>query len=481
MDFDSTTYLTFFLPAVVLGHWVLRRLLNATVAQAWLLLASVVFYVLGAATPLHVALLVGSILFNWLISRKIASYEDLPQRLRWLHIGLGGNILLLGVFKYTAFFLGGVYSLSGIAAPVPHLIFPLGISFYTLTSIMYLVDCYQKLYEPLRLFEYASSVPFFAYITAGPIVRAGTIAPQFRAPLSAEERASLFTTGVYRLGSGLAKKLVLADLFASVANAGFASTQGLSSSDAWCASLAYTMQMYFDFSGYSDLAIGSAALFGVRIPENFNWPYISQSISEFWTRWHMSLSHFITNYLYTPIVRSFGKVTLTTSAVATVLAMTIAGLWHGPAMTYVVWGVMHGFALAVNQVWKRRKLKLPKGAGWFMTMMFVNASLVVFRAPDLSTAAHILRMMFVPFGVMAAGNLSLAELDQFFTSDVLVRGCLVGLPILAVSLWRLRQPGPDKAAVFAISPTVCAVLYSLLVYCVLFAGTTSAGFIYTQF
>lgn len=481
MDFTSTTYLAFFLPGAVLGHWVLRRFINAAVAQAWLLVASATFYALGAATPLHVALLVGSILFNWSISRKIASYEEFPQRLPWLYVGLGGNIVFLGVFKYTAFFLSGIYGLFGIAAPVPHLIFPLGISFYTLTSVMYLVDCYQKLNEPLRLFDYASSVPFFPYITSGPIVRAATIAPQFRAPLSAEERATLFTKGIYRMASGLGKKLVLADLFASVANAGFASTQGLSSSDAWIASVAYTLQMYFDFSGYSDIAIGSAALLGIRIPENFNWPYISQSMSEFWTRWHMSLSHFITNYLYTPIVRSFGKATLRTSAIATILAMTIAGLWHGPAMTYVVWGVMHGIALAINQVWKRRKLKLPKGFGWFLTMMFVNVSLVVFRAPDLGTAAHVLRMMFVPFGVNASGNLVGAQLGQFFTSDVMVRACVIGLPIFAVFLWRLRWSEPTKTTSLGLAPTVCAVLYSLLVYCVLFAGATAAGFIYTQF
>jgi len=488
MHFDSASYLILFLPAVALVHWALRRLFRASVAQTWLLLASFAFYSLGAA-PLHLFLLAASILCNWSIARRMCSCEQPAPRRAWLHVGLWGNIVFLGVFKYTAFFLGGVYPLLHISAPVPHLAFPLGISFYTLTSIMYLVDSYQKLNEPLSLFDYSSAIAFFPYVTSGPIVRGASIASQFHGELQANERAILFTAGLYRLASGLLKKIVLADLFANLAQAGFASMPRLSFTDAWIASVAYTLQIYFDFSGYSDIAVGSAALLGIRIPENFNWPYISASISEFWQRWHMSLSLFITHYLYTPLVRSFGKATLRTSAIATLLAMAIIGLWHGPAMTYVVFGAMHGVALVINQVAKKRKIKLPRPVGWLLTILFVNSAFVVFRAPDLAAAAHALRMMYVPFGAGGAGNLVHAQLGQFLTVDVLVRSLLLGLPLLLVLSWRnnWRHAAPEPAtsagrtAMPFVPAAACALLYSQIVYCVLFVGTTAQGFIYTQF
>jgi D-alanyl-lipoteichoic acid acyltransferase DltB (MBOAT superfamily) len=482
MDFDSTAYLGFFLPAVALVHLALRHRGKDGAAQAWLLVASLAFYAFGSA--IHIPLLLGSILFNWWIARRLGMEKDLARRRSWFCIGLGGNIALLAVFKYAAFFLGGLYALFGIYASVPHFAFPLGISFYTLTSVMYLVDCYEKLNAPLALFDYASAVSFFPYITSGPIIRSAVIAPQFRASLPPERGAGRFSTAVFRLASGLVKKIVLADAFAAVARAGFASTPDLSSADAWCASIAYTLQIYFDFSGYSDIAIGSAALLGIKIPENFNSPYISTSISEFWQRWHMSLSHFISNYLYTPIVRSFRKATLRTSAIATLLAMTIAGLWHGPAMTYVVFGVMHGAALVINQVGRKRKIKLPKFVGWLLTFVFVNCAFVVFRAPDLETANHVLRMMFVPFGVGGAGNLASVGVGHVVTSDLLVRLVVMALPLLAVWLWRWHRsatPAGKAPGAAVLSPAVCALLYSLMIYCVLFLGATTQGFIYTQF
>jgi hypothetical protein len=166
--------------------------------------------------------------------------------------------------------------------------------------------------------------------------------------------------------------------------------------------------------------------------------------------------------------------------------MAIAGLWHGPAMTYVVFGVMHGVALVINQVWKKRKIKLPKAVGWLLTFVFVNSAFVVFRAPDLATAGHVLRMMFVPFGAGGAGNLVNAGLGQFLTSDLLVRSLLIGLPLLGVLLWVYRRRrsamiGAKLGPMPVIPATVCAALYSLMVYCVLFVGTTAQGFIYTQF
>ena len=166
-----------------------------------------------------------------------------------------------------------------------------------------------------------------------------------------------------------------------------------SSDLAWIFSLSFTFQLYFDFSGYSDMAVASAWLLGIDIPQNFNAPYISKSITEFWKRWHISLSNFITDYLYTPLLRSMGKATITTSVIAILIAMTIAGLWHGPAWTFVIFGTLHGCALAINQVWRRRKMRLPPWLGWLLTFVFVDISLVFFRSHDVLSALHMLNAM----------------------------------------------------------------------------------------
>jgi alginate O-acetyltransferase complex protein AlgI len=388
MLFSSFTYLTMFLPVVALAYAAFRRFGGATAGQACLLLASIVFYTFSGTRNL--VLLLASIAFNWLVVRSMAaSAVDRTRRL-WLILGLTANVALLLAFKYLNFFAQALPVLGLPAVALPDWTFPLGISFFTLTQVMYLVDCYQGIATPVSLFRHATFVSFFPYITSGPLVRAESVMPQLQAPAAGEDRVLMACQGVFIIALGLAKKIVLADSFAQVADAGFSATAALSTAEAWIFSLAYSLQLYFDFSGYSDMALGSALLFGIRIPQNFNAPYLAASISEFWQRWHISLSQFITNYLYTPILRSMGRATLWTSALATVIAMGIAGLWHGPALTFVVFGLMHGIALALNQRWRKYKRKLPWVMAWLTTLVFVNAAFVVFRSPDLASAMHML-------------------------------------------------------------------------------------------
>jgi len=372
MLFQSFGFLLVFLPIVALGNAAFRRHAGPRAAQVWLLAASLFFY--AFPRPGYLPLLVGSILFNWTMARWIAAQADSGRRKALLWVGLAANVAFLASFKYVRFLFGDWIAL-------PNWDFPLGISFFTLTQIMYLVDCYQELSAPISFLDHASVVAFFPYVSSGPLVRARAIADQFRAP-----RPELAARGLYLFALGLVKKVALADSFATLANAGFGAVGQLSCFEAWLFSLAYTFQIYFDFSGYSDMAVGLAWMLGVDIPQNFNKPYVSRSISEFWQRWHISLSSFITNYLYTPILRSFRKATLRTSAFATILAMAIAGLWHGPGWTFIVFGLMHGIALAVNQAWKKSKRRLPPGMGWLFTFMLVNAAFVVFRSPTMSGA-----------------------------------------------------------------------------------------------
>ena len=408
MEFNSFAFLAIFLPVVAGSYAILRHIIGPRVAQAFLLVLSLSFY--GYTKPVHVLLLLGSILFNWMIAAsmgpsKTATLALLIIRKRKLQLGIIGNVLFLCSFKYVNFFLAHIPSIHGVRLALPDWSFPVGISFFTLTQLMYLVDTYQGLNAPNSLFDHATFVSFFPYVTSGPLVRSRSIIPQFKNFTASKDRMDLACRGLMLFVFGLAKKVVFADSFARVADAGFGSAGNFSTLEAWIFSLAYTFQIYFDFSGYSDMAVGTAWMLGIDIPNNFNAPYISKSISEFWRRWHISLSNFITNYLFTPILRSMGKATLTTSVIAVLLAMAIAGLWHGPAWTFILFGVLHGLALAANQVWKKKKLKMPDWLGWVLTFVFVNITFVFFRSPTVTLALQMLHAMMPHAGLLGTKEL----------------------------------------------------------------------------
>jgi D-alanyl-lipoteichoic acid acyltransferase DltB (MBOAT superfamily) len=389
MLFQSFRFVLAFLPVVVAVHALLASRAGWRAAQAWLLVASLIFY--ANAKPLNLLILCGSILFNWAAARTMMAT---PERSRKpvLVLAIVTNVLLLCCFKYANFFV----SMLPVAGRVtlPDWSLPLGLSFFTLTQVMFLVDTYQGLGSPNSLFDHATMASLFPYVSSGPMVRSRVIVPQLHKWTLSESRAEAISRGLYLFAIGLTKKVVFADSFAVIADAGYHSTTSLSAVEAWVTSLAYLFQMYFDFSGYSEMAVGVARMLGIEIPHNFNAPYRAKSISEFWQRWHMSLTHFITNYLYTPMLRSFGKATLWTSAVATVLAMGIAGLWHGPAWTFVLFGLLHGVGLSINQIWKKKKLaKVPDWLGWMMTLCLFNVSLVFFRSPSVAAALSMLSRM----------------------------------------------------------------------------------------
>jgi alginate O-acetyltransferase complex protein AlgI len=435
MSFSSFSFLLF-LPVVALVYAAARRFAGARLAQAWLLVASLFFYALPR--PSHLPLLLVSILFNWAVAKRMAAQEDSGRRKSWLRLGLIANVALLASFKYVDFLFLQIRSVSRLHLPLPQWDLPIGISFFTLIQVMYLVDCYQKLNEPISLFDHATVVSFFPYVSSGPIVRASAIADQLGSSRPAGSRMEMASRGLFLFAQGLAKKVIFADSFGAIADVGFASVAQLSCVEAWAFSLAYTFQIYFDFSGYSDMAVGSAWILGFDIPQNFRTPYIAKSISEFWQRWHISLSNFITSYLYIPIVRWMGRATLLTSCIATLLAMGIAGLWHGAGWTYIVFGLMHGAALAVNQAWKKSKRKLPDGVGWALTFLFVNASFIVFRSPTLLAAWQLLTRLLPHH--QAFGTELLATVVPFVPS-MLLRPVAIGtvLAFFFKSSWDLAS------------------------------------------
>jgi alginate O-acetyltransferase complex protein AlgI len=472
LNFNSFSFILLFLPVTLLVCWWAHRLPIAKAPQICILLASVVFY--GWKSPSHLGYLFGSILVNWQIARWIGAASG-QRRKRFMQLGLVLNIGFLSIFKYLNFFIGNIPYFVHHKLFAPDLAFPLGISFFTLAQIMYLVDCYEELLPPSSLFDHATFVSFFPYVISGPISRAKRIVHQFPALNGAEApSADTVARGAILFSLGLAKKVVLADSFARVADAGFGSMNHFSTLEAWIFSLAFAFQIYFDFSGYSDMAVGTAWMLGIDIPLNFTAPYISKSISEFWQRWHISLSHFITNYLFTPILRAMGKATLTTSVIAVLVAMAIAGLWHGPAWTFILFGVLHGVALAANQIWKKKKLKMPDWLGWLLTFVFVNITLVFFRSPTIPLALHMLHSMLPHAGLL--GTKALKGVLPI-TPVLIVRPVAIG--IVLAFFFRTTQDIAKHYTLNYRSMLATALLFALSIFYM--NSTVAKEFVYFAF
>jgi alginate O-acetyltransferase complex protein AlgI len=404
MLFNSFLFILL-LPVGAILHWWLQCRAPRAVSQGWLLLLSISFY--AYAAPRQLPLLLASILFNWFASQRIApgALLDAPRK-RLLIGALAANILLLAFFKYINAALNAVKPILGGQFGLPHWVLPLGISFITLNQAMYLVDTYEGIVPPSSLFDHATFVSFFPYLIAGPLVRAKLMVRQFQE--NAPVNARFVAEGLAFFIIGLFKKAVFADSLVRLADTAFNDPAKTGALETWISVFAYSFYLYFDFSGYSDMAIGVARMFGYIIPFNFNVPYVSKSITEFWQRWHISLSSFITTYLYTPILRSFkGRATVQKAAIASVMAMTISGVWHGAGWTFLLWGLGHGVALGVNQYWRKiLKRSMPDPAAWVVTFFFVVFIEVLFRAKDLPGAMAVYEGLIPTHGLAAALHLS---------------------------------------------------------------------------
>jgi alginate O-acetyltransferase complex protein AlgI len=354
-------------------------------------------------------ILIVSILINFAISKKIQSIEKNENKLKIKKIyflaGLVFNLSLLGYFKYRDFFVDTANQVLQTNFPILNLALPLGISFFTLQQIAFLVDTYEDLAEEPSFIDYAIFVSFFPQLIAGPIVHHAEMMPQFSSSRNLSIDYKNIAKGILIFFVGLFKKVIIADTFAEWATTGFDDAVFLTFAEAWAASMCFTFQVYFDFSGYSDMAVGLALLFNINITNNFNSPYKATSIINFWSRWHITLTRFITTYIYTPIIKNCGNINFFNAMVATFLAMLIAGLWHGAAWTFVIFGAMHGIALVANHIWKKRKLACPNFLGWLMTLNFVNVSFVIFRAKECEDAIKVFKGMLGLSGVVVTEDL----------------------------------------------------------------------------
>lgn len=379
-------------------YWLGKSGARSRFANIWLLLASLYFY--AHWNHKYLLLLLGSIAVNYLVSGWIiANRKERPTRAKIAFWGgVVFNVALLGVFKYTDFLIKNINLLGG-DIPLLHIVLPLGISFFTITQLVYLVDCYEGLVKKREIVPYALFVSFFPHLLAGPILHHKPMMKQFGDENLRRVHWENMARGLSLFIIGLAKKVLIADSFIPFVKAGFDKPESLSMIAAWLTIVAYMMQLYFDFSGYSDMAVGLARMLNIEIPINFNAPYRAYGIIDFWQRWHMSLSHVITNYLYTPMVKACKIITFKKSMLVTFVTMTIVGLWHGAGWTYITLGMIHGAALVLNHIWKRYHLWMWRPLGYLLTLMTLAVSFVFIRADSMGQAGKVLMAMIGRYGI----------------------------------------------------------------------------------
>ena len=467
MVFSSLIFLWLFLPVVFALYFLAKEQYRNVI----LLVASLFFYAWGE--PVYVFVMILSIIINYFCGLKIGAAEE-SKRKRALFWCVFVNLALLGVFKYTGFFTENVNAIFGLQVEVKHLPLPIGISFYTFQSISYLVDIYRKVCEPQKnIVKMGLFISFFPQLIAGPILKYYDIASQID---KRQVTLPLFNEGAVRFLQGLAKKVIIANVMAKTADEIFAlGIDDLSTPAAWIGIIAYTFQIYFDFSGYSDMAIGLGKMFGFHIHENFNYPYLATSIKDFWRRWHISLSTWFKEYLYIPLGGNREGTLKTYRNLMIVFFLT--GLWHGASWNFVIWGLFHGTFLVLERIFPIEKFLRFRLLQSVYTLLIVVVAWVFFRAETLSGAWAYLNRMFVPYDMDTYSK----YLSNEFVYVALLAfvSCGFGAMFYQKVFACLRRENWGNMLLKFINPAFCAVIayFSIL----LLASNTYNPFIYFRF
>lgn len=391
MLFNSLEFLFLFLPITFIVYFLLNKHKLTELAKGWLVLMSLYFYAYWKLNYLPIILT--SMIFNYSIGSTLVQKIKLNiNRKAVLMFGVVGNILLLGYFKYFDFLIDNINHLFHQDFNFMNIMLPLGISFFTFQQISFLVDSYKYETKEYDFLTYALFVTFFPQLIAGPIVHHKEMMPQFASLRNRIINHKNISIGLFLLAIGLFKKIMIADTFSEFAKPMFDTITSLTCFEAWCASISYTFQIYFDFSGYCDMAMGIGYLFNIVLPQNFNSPYKADSIQDFWRRWHMTLSRFLRDYIYIPLGGNRKGSVITYRNLF--LTFLIGGIWHGANWTFVVWGVLHGLALCIHRLWKTLNIKIPYVMAVFFTFFFVNITWVYFRATSIEKANYIIKSMF---------------------------------------------------------------------------------------
>ena len=476
MLFNSYAFIFVFFPLVMLGFFLIGKR-NSRAAAGFLALASLVFY--GWWSVKALPLLIGSICVNYWFGLQLtpAPGRSDKHRKRLLIVALVVNLGVLAVFKYANFFIDNVNA--GLTAagstpwPLLNVALPIGISFYTFTQIAFLVDCWQGKVQERRFIPYVLFVTYFPHLVAGPVLHHAQMMPQFARPSTYRVDPDKLALGLAIFTFGLAKKLLIADRMGEYADMFFNGVQGGTVPlmvSSWLGVLAYTLQIYFDFSGYSDMAVGLSLCMGVQLPLNFRSPYKSTSIIEFWRRWHISLSTFLRDYLYVPL--GGNRKGETRRYINLFLTMLLGGLWHGAAWTFVVWGALHGVYLMINHLWSakvRRNRPANRASsvlGWAITFLCVMVAWVVFRAHDMHSALQIYRGMLglngAPLATFAEFSIPYRKPEFFQTLGLGLFICLALPPAITLERWVPQVSALVGRPRLATSITVVTAMFTVL-------------------
>jgi len=395
--FNSPQFIFLFLPIVFTIYFILNSTAPLYIARAWLASSSLFFY--GYWNPSYLPLIFISIATNFIIGRALITYK----RKSILIAGIIFNLGLLGYFKYFDFFLANFNRLFSAEIPLLELVLPLAISFFTFQQISYLVDCYKGKVDSYNFINYALFITFFPHLIAGPIVHHKVMMPQFQNAANQKINFENIAIGIFIFSIGLFKKVILADQFSTTVLDGTQYLDTITFFDAWIVILSYTLQLYFDFSGYSDMAIGLALLFNIKLPINFNSPYKATNFQEITSRWHMTLTRFLYEYVYFPMNRFLARklfpalllkisVNATTN-ISLILLFILSGFWHGAGWNFIIWGLLIGIGIMIYREWSRRNKKLPVFLAWMLTFVYLNFTMVFFKLSDLNQAFMLIKAM----------------------------------------------------------------------------------------
>ncbi|WP_338553668.1 MBOAT family O-acyltransferase [Paenibacillus sp. KS-LC4] len=490
MLFNSPAFIFGFLPLVFGGYFLFSSIASPSISRSWLAVCSIFFY--GWWNPSYLPILFVSMLINFFLGRFLTTHKKKTV----LVIGILFNLSLLGYFKYTDFLISNFNFTFSTHISLLHVALPLAISFFTFQQITFIVDCFKNKVKNYSFMNYALFVTFFPHLVAGPIVHHKIMMPQFQNEHNHKINYENISRGLFIFSIGLFKKVILADQFATTVGSGMGYLDTIDFFDAWALILSYTFQLYFDFSGYSDMAIGLALLFNIKLPINFNSPYKATQFQDLLSRWHITLTHFLYEYVYFPINRFFSrkviprwKIRLSSTTQVNLSLMTLflmSGIWHGAGWNFVIWGLLVGIGIVVYRTWSKCKIRLPTILAWMLTFSYLNLTLVFFKMESFQQALLFFKALFgfqgftLPFEL--SGLLSpLASYGFRFVPTPINKdwkyAALIGLGLIIVLGFKNSS---EKMAAF--KPSILHALFFILILVYALLNLTKISeFLYFKF
>ncbi|NDV79333.1 MBOAT family protein [Dysgonomonas sp. 511] len=473
MVFSTYSFVLIFLPIVLIVYFGMARFVPRRVQQVFLILASLVFYGAlffnGFGNLSYIWLILSSVIVNYSISLGVQNAKNGTGRKILFTAGVVFNVCLIGYYKYFNFFIENINLVFGTEYLIKYIALPLGISFFTFQQIAYLIGVWKRQERVPQFFDYTLFIVFFPQLVAGPIVFLNDVIDQYRDEKNRFFNVANFSPGIFLFAIGLFKKAVIADTFSDFVLNGYFQVENLAFGQAWMTSLFYTFQIYFDFSGYSDMAIGLARMMNIDLPVNFYSPYKSKSITEFWQRWHITLGRSLAVLIYFPLGGNRkGKVR---TCINLLMVFLVSGIWHGAAWAFVIWGLAHGVVRVFEKIFERQIVKVPSLIRIFFTFMFVNAAWVLFRLQDTERALVVLKKMFVPdsfsfenIGILAY-NANITYPDILATIYICVAMALAFVMVFvfrknSIDLYNNFQPKVKWAIVAALLLAISLVHFS---------------------